>query len=171
MTNAKRLDCGRFTAALRTHEETAKNLMDEKLKSIWKRSFTGRTALITWLAVAVFTVMLGCFIAALASYNGPLSDRLMTVMLFAGAFLIACLMLVYVGWPLLRWLLFKHWRRMLFALACFDTLIALFYAEENWRGKHEWEKFKREWEAKGEHFDMASLAPVPVLDDQNFALT
>ena len=171
MTNAKRLDCGRFTAALRTHEETARNLMDEKPKNLWKRSFTGRTALITWLAVAVFTVMLGCFIAALASYNGPLSDRLMTVMLFAGAFLIACLMLVYVGWPLLRWLLFKHWRRMLFALACFATLIALFYAEENWRGKHEWEKFKREWEAKGEHFDMASLAPVPVLDDQNFALT
>ena len=31
---------------------------------------------------------------------------------------------------------------------CFATLIALFYAEENWRGKHAWEKYKREQEAK-----------------------
>jgi tetratricopeptide (TPR) repeat protein len=50
-------------------------------------------------------------------------------------------------------------------------LIALFYAEEDWRGKHDWEKFKREWEAKGERFDRASVVPPPVPDDQNFALT
>jgi len=95
----------------------------------------------------------------------------MTVMLFAGALLLACLILIYIVWPLLRWLFWQHWRRTLFALACFATLIALFYAEENWRGKHNWEKFKREWEAKGEHFDYASVIPPPVPDDQNFALT
>ena len=145
--------------------------MDKIPKSIWEKSFTGRTALITWLAVAGFTIMLGCFIIALVNDNGPMSGWLLAVGIFAGAFLVACLILIYVVWPLLRWLFWKHWRRTLFAIACLATLIALFYAEEDWRGKHDWEKFKREWEAKGEHFDFASVIPPPVPDDQNFALT
>ena len=61
-------------------------------------------------------------------------------------------------------------QRLLFKLACLATLIALFYAEENWRGWHAWRKFKQEWEAKGEHFDFASVIPPPVPEDQNFAL-
>jgi hypothetical protein len=51
------------------------------------------------------------------------------------------------------------------------VLIGLFYAEEDWRGWHAWNKFKRTWEAKGERFDRASLVPPIVPDDQNFALT
>ncbi|HEV2694721.1 MAG TPA: hypothetical protein VG347_17630 [Verrucomicrobiae bacterium] len=51
------------------------------------------------------------------------------------------------------------------------TLIALFYAEENWRGKRAWENYKREWEAKGERFDFANIVPPPVPDEKNFALT
>ena len=58
-----------------------------------------------------------------------------------------------------------------FRIRCFVTLIALFYAEEDWRGWHAWQKFKHEWEAKGEQFDFASVVPPPVPDDQNFALT
>jgi len=66
----------------------------------------------------------------------------------------------------------KSWiGRTLFVLACLATLIALFYAEEDWRGWHAWNKFKHEWEAKGEKFDFASVVPPPVPDDQNFALT
>ena len=62
-------------------------------------------------------------------------------------------------------------RRTLFGIACLVTLIAIIYAEEDWRGKHAWNKFKTEWEAKGEKFDLKSLAPPPVPDDQNFAMT
>ncbi len=66
----------------------------------------------------------------------------------------------------------KSWKaKTLFVLACLITLIALFYAEENWRGKHNWEQFKSEWEAKGEKFNFADFVPPPVPDDQNFALT
>jgi hypothetical protein len=66
----------------------------------------------------------------------------------------------------------KSWLgRTLFILTCLATLVALFYAEENWRGKRDWEQFKREWEAKGAKFDYASLVPPPVPEDQNFALT
>jgi hypothetical protein len=145
--------------------------MDEKPKSIWKKAFTGRTAMVIWLAVAVFTVMLGGFIVTLNNYNRPMSDGLMAVEILAGVFLAACLLLIYVVWPLLRWLFGKHWRQTLFALACFITLIALFYAEEDWRGWHAWNKFKHEWEAKGEKFDFASVVPPPVPDDQNFAMS
>ncbi len=49
-------------------------------------------------------------------------------------------------------------------------MIALFYAEEDWRGKHDWDKFKHELEAKGEKFDPASVVPPPVPDDRNFAM-
>jgi hypothetical protein len=62
-------------------------------------------------------------------------------------------------------------RRSLFGVACLVTLIALFYAEEGWRGWHAWQKFKHTWEVKGERFDRASVIPPTVPDDQNFALT
>lgn len=75
-------------------------------------------------------------------------------------------------WRMIRWFfVWRNLRRCLVAFACLITLIAAFYAEENWRGKHAWEKFKHEWEAKGEKFDMASVIPPPVPDDQNFAMT
>jgi hypothetical protein len=51
------------------------------------------------------------------------------------------------------------------------VLVSLFYAEEDWRGWHAWQKFKREWEAKGKKFDLSSIVPSTVPDDQNFALT
>ena len=47
--------------------------------------------------------------------------------------------------------------------------MALFYAEENWRGKQAWEEYKRQREAKGDSFKLSSIVPPPVPDDQNFA--
>ncbi len=64
-----------------------------------------------------------------------------------------------------------NFQRVGFGFACLVTLVALFYAEEDWRGKHDWEKFKRAWEAKGERFDRAGVVPPAVPDNQNFALT
>lgn len=66
----------------------------------------------------------------------------------------------------------KSWKvKVLFAFVCLITLVALFYAEEDWRGKHDWEKFKREQEAKGIKFDYMAFVPAPVPDDQNFAMS
>jgi hypothetical protein len=65
---------------------------------------------------------------------------------------------------LFSWLL----RRRFLVLGCLVTLVALFYAMEDWRGQRAWQNYKRAWEAKGERFDMASLVPAPVPDDQNF---
>jgi len=59
-------------------------------------------------------------------------------------------------------------RRILIGVAIFATLIAVFYAEEDWRGKRALENYKHEWEAKGEKFDWQAFVPPSVPDDQNF---
>jgi hypothetical protein len=137
--------------------------MEEKPKSIWRRSL-GRNSLIFSLLLAACG---STIIVVIGAAYGLISD----VAKFAGAWALVVLVL----WMLIATI---HWfcsrrnlKRALFGLACFATLIALFYAEEDWRGKHDWEKFKHDWEAKGEHFDFASVIPQPVPDDQNFALT
>jgi hypothetical protein len=56
-------------------------------------------------------------------------------------------------------------------IGCLVAVVALVIAEENWRGKHAWERYKRELEARGELLSLAALAPPPVPDDQNFAMT
>jgi hypothetical protein len=64
-----------------------------------------------------------------------------------------------------RW---RIMRRILIGLAIFATLIAIFYTEENWRGKRAWENCKRELEANGAVLDWDQYIPPPVPDDQNF---
>jgi hypothetical protein len=59
-------------------------------------------------------------------------------------------------------------RRVLISLAVLATLIAIFYAEEDWRGKRAWENCKRELEAKRMVLDWDRFIPPPVPDDQNF---
>jgi len=72
----------------------------------------------------------------------------------------------------LRWLFsWPTLRRILIAFACVATLIALFYVVEDWRGKRAWLAFKNRMEARGEHFDLASIVPKPVPPEQNFAMT
>ena len=71
------------------------------------------------------------------------------------------------GW-LFSW---RTMRRCLFVLVCLLTLIALFYAGENWRGRHVWNKYRRELEARGEQLDYRAFIPKPVPDEQNFAAT
>jgi hypothetical protein len=62
-------------------------------------------------------------------------------------------------------------KRYLLGLLGLVVLIGLFYAEEDWRGWHAWNRFRHQWEAKGERFALASVVPPAVPDDQNFALT
>ena len=65
--------------------------------------------------------------------------------------------------------IFLHW--LLIGLAALGMLVVLFYAEEDLRGWHAWNKFKHQWEAMGEKFDAANAVPPRVPDDQNFAMS
>jgi hypothetical protein len=62
-------------------------------------------------------------------------------------------------------------RRLLVVLAWTVTAIALVYAEENWRGRHAWNKYRKALETRGEQLDLKAFVPQPVPDDQNFAAT
>ncbi len=62
----------------------------------------------------------------------------------------------------------RIFRRLLIAVIGFAALVALFYAEEDWRGKRAWENYQREQEAKGVVMDWNKYIPPPVPDEQNF---
>ncbi len=65
----------------------------------------------------------------------------------------------------------RTWRRSFVGVGILVTLIALFYAEEDFRGKLAWNKYKHQLEAKGVELNWHALAPPPVPDGQNFAMT
>jgi hypothetical protein len=147
--------------------------MNEEPKSIWKKSWTGPRWFRAWLILVAATFFIIFIIGALTGYllRGRGWEEWVIALVFT---LIASLIVatVFVGlWAFTRWLFCRrNFKRSLFGLACFATLIALAYAEEDWRGWHAWNQFKHEWEAKGEKFDFASVVPPPVPDDQNFAM-
>ena len=146
--------------------------MNDKPKSIWKKSWTGWGWLWAWLILAVATFFIVLIIGLLTPGGARnLRDAMGDAMGIAT--FVSVVAVLFVGvlafiHCLCSWI---NFRRFLFACACLITLIALAYAEEDWRGWHAWNKFKHEWEAKGEKFDFASVVPPPVPDDQNFALT
>ena len=64
---------------------------------------------------------------------------------------------------------FLHWFvRIVIALV---VLVLAFYGEENWRGKHAWEKYRHERESKGDRFEWSSIVQPPIPDAENFAAT
>jgi hypothetical protein len=147
--------------------------MNEEPKSIWKKSFTGWGWLWAWLwtclilLAAIFIILLivvqfipdgpkhfFSMLSGVGIYSLVVSTGVIALFAFARGFVYCC----------------RHFKRFLFGLACLATLIALAYAEEDWRGWHAWNQFKHEWEAKGEKFDWQSVVPPPVPDDQNFAM-
>jgi hypothetical protein len=135
--------------------------MTEKPKSIWKRSLGGNPFIFCLLVAASGATV----VAGIGAACGLAGD----VPKFAGAWVVLVLF-IGVLVATIRWLCCrKNLRRFLFGLACFATLVALFYTEEDWRGWHAWNQFKHEWEAKGEKFNFADFIPPPVPDDQNFA--
>ena len=51
-------------------------------------------------------------------------------------------------------------RRMLIAFAWLVTVVVLFYAEENWRGWHAWNRYRQPLAAQGVPFDYRAFIPI-----------
>src|SRR5258708_1630025 len=124
--------------------------------------------LLVWLGVlfvASFCVIYG--IGLLSQASGAQSlDLIRRTLLLS----LVLTLLATAGIPLIRWVCsWRHLRWALFVFASLLTLIALAYAEENWRGKLAWQEHRRQWETKGEKFDFTSFVPPPVPEDKNFA--
>jgi hypothetical protein len=146
--------------------------MNEEPKSIWKKSWKGPRAFLFWLLIVfVAALFVAVTITSMIDRHGGWESFVESV-LTAMVIFIVMTAVAFAFYKFIRWLCcWRNFKRFLFGLACFITLIALFYAEEDWRGWHAWNKFKHEWEAKGERFDFASVVPPPVPDEQNFAMT
>jgi len=71
----------------------------------------------------------------------------------------------------MKHIFFKLVRYGFFGVVSLVTLLALFFAVENFRGKRAWENYKREAMARGQKLDLSAFIPPPVPDDQNFAMT
>jgi hypothetical protein len=161
--------------------------MNEHLGKANQRSFRGSFC---WLVLAALLLGMGVTfhrlyfseVRDLKAFEMP--NILLCILTYSALAWVGLLMTVWIcstrlcqraAWllrRLIRW--FFSWRiikRCLLVLAGFLGLALLFRVEENWRGKRTWENYRREWEAKGEHFDFAYFVPPPVPDDQNFALT
>ena len=65
----------------------------------------------------------------------------------------------------------KNLRRGALVLFWFVTLVALFYVEEDWRGRRAWHQYEQRRAAQGTPLGLAPLIPKPVPDDQNFAMS
>ncbi len=146
--------------------------MSEEPKSFWKKTWKGPRRFRPWLILVAATFLI---LLAVTQFlpGGPRSfSDWLPALLFLFAVSLAVPTVVLGVWLLVRWLCcWRNFKRLFFACACLITLIALFYAEEDWRGWHAWNQFKHKWEAQGDHFDLASVVPPPVPDEQNFAMT
>ena len=140
--------------------------MNDKLRSILLAAWNEPRRFFFWLAM--FSI---CGVIAAAGGAALLGPRLLLGFAALGCILcfVVSIPAITLAWipPVRRlysWLL----RRRFLVLGCLVTLIALFYAVENWRGRRAWQDFKRAGEAQGERFELASFIPPQVPDDQNF---
>lgn len=76
-----------------------------------------------------------------------------------------------IGQRMRRSILWRIGRFCLLGMVTLITVFVLYHVEENWRGKRAWTQYKAKMEAQGAVFEVEQLAPPPVPDDQNFAMT
>ena len=142
--------------------------MNEPSLSIWRRPWNGPAKSLAWLALLALATFFILFAIHLSTQqSGPGADDLLAMALAASMLAALITGSILVGRWLCSW---RNLRRFLFALACLLTLIALSFAEENWRGKHSWLTHRRLLEAAGERFSLSDLVPPAVPDEKNFAL-
>jgi len=147
--------------------------MSDEPKSNWTKLVEKPHRFFLWLSFASLVGVALCMVAdQIPGTPAPQGVRSAAAFVFAGlvvgfiaGFFGLLLSLIPPLRPLFRWIV----RRSVFLFACLVTLVALFYAEENWRGKRAWEDVKQEAAAKGEHFDLESVVPPPVPDEENVA--
>lgn len=141
--------------------------MNEKPKSIWKKAIRVPQLLLAWLGlmlVTTFIFILTLMVTHASMTKFPADYRLLITGAAGGTILLA-------GWFLIRWLCRpRNLKRSLFCVVAGITLVALFYAEENWRGWNAWQQYRKEQIAQGEKPDFKDYIPAPVPEDQNFAM-
>lgn len=147
--------------------------MNERLKNFLHTTWHEPQRFFAWLTL-LCGVGIGVILAGLPRFTAGLSPArvaLLTLAWLLITFTLSALCLLLTCIPPIRRLLAAMLRRRFLVLAGLITLIALFYAEENWRGRRTWNQYRQAQEAVGIRFDLKSFAPPSVPDDENFAFT
>jgi hypothetical protein len=143
--------------------------MDEPTKSFWWKIW-GRpirsSGLLTFLLLLVGLFLAKFYVNKFGVWQAEKTGAICLPIVAAATVLSAlCLIFSFIRptRPLMGWIL----RRWFFCAALLVTVVALFYAEENWRGKRAWERARHNIEASGVVLNWEQFIPPPVPDDQN----
>ena len=140
--------------------------MNDYLKTILHTAWTEPRHFFFWLTTLSVVGFVG--VAAATGFSGPNLFLAFAVLACTVGFLLGFLAFILTWVPPVRRLLARMLARRYLVVGCLITLVALFYATENWRGRRAWQNFKHQREAQGERLDMASLVPTEVPPAQNF---
>ncbi len=150
--------------------------MTTEPKAVWAKLVEQPYRFFLWLELVTLGLLALGLIVEVSFPGFSPSSGLRSVVVFVVAGLVGTFFVGFLGFflalipplrPLFRWIV----RRSAFLAVCLVTLVALAYAVENFRGQRAWERFKRTAEAKGEWFDVKSILPPPVPDEQNVVAT
>jgi hypothetical protein len=145
-------------------------IMNEEPKSFWWKCWGRPARFFLWLMVLSLVVATGARVIAERIRQQPGANdfaAMATAYGFCASFVVSTIGLILSALPRTRWLMTWAIRRWFFCVATLVTLGALFYAEEDWRGKRAWEKNKHDLEASGVVLNWDQFFPPPVPDDQN----
>lgn len=144
--------------------------MSEKPKnlagSIWEKSWNEPRHFFFWLTLLSPVVYVMALLMVGLAGDPPPFSKWFALAGIVG-FLIGLSAFVLSWIPPIRRLFTRLLRHKLFVLALLVTLIALFYALENWRGRTAWNNFRHEWEARGLVFELDKIVPPPVPASEN----
>jgi hypothetical protein len=144
--------------------------MNDNTLRIWKRPWKGPAKRLAWFALLALAIFVALFYG-ISLFIDPNATgwRDLLWMALASVPLAA---LLAAATLLIRWLCcWRHLRRFLLGVAGVILVIVLGYAEEDWRGRHAWQRYERLLAARGEQLTLSSLVPPAVPDERNFALT
>ena len=145
--------------------------MSEKTKSlagsIWEKSWNEPRHFFFWVALlSPLVYMLLLLIIGLSPGSPPPLTRWIAIAAILGFFIgVPAFVLSWI--PPVRQLFTRLLQHKLFIVASLATLIALFYAVENWRGRSAWNSFRRTLEAKGLEFELEKIMPPAIPAEEN----
>jgi hypothetical protein len=115
---------------------------NEKTKAnAWDRPLKGWQWVAAWVCLVLSLATLARIVIGLTTDRSSIA---LPWLLSVGIALAIAILIGFSIWSFSSWLNFK---RFLFSVACFAGVIALFYAEEDIRGRMAWGGFKTRWEA------------------------
>jgi hypothetical protein len=135
------------------------------VRSIWEKSWHEPRHFFFWLTLVSPVIYLMTLL--MIGLAGPLLFIKWVALAAILAFLIGAPAFMLSWIPPVGQLFTRLLRHKLLVLACLITLVAMFYAVENWRGRTAWNNFRREWEARGVEFQLDKIVPPPIAEAEN----